>query len=245
MWPLIARALLGVSISLPLLATAVDQPAAFSTSKPGETLPTAWRLLTPPDRKAPDFSLAGDAGTTVLRADAQTAAGTLSHVLRNDLSVQPMLQWRWKVASTVEKADLTQKRGDDFAARVYVFFDVPLESLPFTTRMGINLARLLYGQDLPTAALCYVWDNKHPVGQVTQSAYTDRVRLLVLQSGNTKAGQWQAESRDLAADFKAAFGAEWKGAPPAVTGIAIGNDTDQTGERAVAWFGDLRFQARP
>jgi hypothetical protein len=31
---------------------------------------------------------------------------------------------------------------------------------------------------------------------------------------------------------------------PRVTGIAIGNDTDQTGESATAWFGDFRLEAR-
>ena len=44
-------------------------------------------------------------------------------------------------------------------------------------------------------------------------------------------------------DFKVAFGAEWKTDTPTITGIAIGNDTDQTGETAVAYFGDFTFSA--
>jgi hypothetical protein len=31
---------------------------------------------------------------------------------------------------------------------------------------------------------------------------------------------------------------------PRVTGIAVGNDTDQTGETVTAWFGDFRLEAR-
>lgn len=31
---------------------------------------------------------------------------------------------------------------------------------------------------------------------------------------------------------------------PAINGIAAGNDTDQTGERATAWFSDFRLEPR-
>ena len=67
------------------------------------------------------------------------------------------------------------------------------------------------------------------------------MRIIVLESGAEKTGQWVTEERDVAADFRAAYGHE----PPAVTGIAIGNDTDQTGETALAWFGDFSFGAKP
>jgi hypothetical protein len=42
------------------------------------------------------------------------------------------------------------------------------------------------------------------------------------------------------ADYRAAFGA---GAPlHDISGIAAGNDTDQTHESATAWFGDFRIE---
>jgi hypothetical protein len=60
-------------------------------------------------------------------------------------------------------------------------------------------------------------------------------------SGNGEAGRWQEERRDLASDFRTAFARD---AVPRVTGIAAGNDTDQTGESATAWFGDFRLERR-
>ena len=81
----------------------------------------------------------------------------------------------------------------------------------------------------------YVWDNRQPVGTVRPNAYTDRTRMWVLESGTARAGEWVTETRDLAADFRAAFGE----APPDLIGIAIATDTDNTGEHATAWFGDL------
>jgi hypothetical protein len=59
--------------------------------------------------------------------------------------------------------------------------------------------------------------------------------MIVLQSGPRRVGQWVSESRDVAADFRAAFGFE----APAVTGVAIGNDTDNTHERVTTWYGDI------
>lgn len=225
-------------------ATATE-PAAitpFSAAPPGAALPGGWRALSLPNLKSPEFRLEqDDAGTTVLRAEAQAAAGTIAFNVRADTHTTPLLTWRWKIDGVVEQADLKVKSGDDFAARVYVFFDVPVDSLSFATRTKIRLAKLLYGTEVPSAALCYVWDNKYPVGTSVWNPYTDRVRTIVLQSGNGKAGKWQSETRDLARDFEAAFALP----APAVTGIAIGNDTDQSGASAVAWFGDFSFKAKP
>jgi len=211
--------------------------------KPGDALPAGWVPLTLPKVAAPQVALVADEGVTVLRSIADAAAGTVTYPLGHDVPARPMLRWRWKVDRVVEKADLATKAGDDFAARVYVFFDVPAESLSVGHRLKIFLARNVYGREVPTAALCYVWDNRHAPGTTRWNPYTDRVRTVVLRSGG--AGAWAAESRDLEADFREAFGAGWAGPVPRVTGIAVGNDTDQTGERVTAWFGDFRLERRP
>ena len=117
------------------------------------------------------------------------------------------------------------------------FFDVPLDSLSFVERSKIRLARAVAGADVPTAALCYVWDNTHPVGHTQWSPYTNRVRIMVLQTGGANINKWMKESRDVAADFKAAFGFD----APAVTGVAVGNDTDNTDDNVTTWFGDVKF----
>lgn len=234
---------LAMLVALAQSATPAADPAPFSAMRPGEALPGAWSPLSLPRVPPPEFALVADEGVTVLRSRANAAAGTVAHALAHDVAVRPVLRWRWKVDRVVEKADLATKAGDDFAARVYVFFDVPAGSLPVGARLGIFLARNLYGASLPTAALCYVWDNRHPPGTTRWNPYTDRVRTVVLRSGAP--GAWAEESRDLEADFREAFGAEWKGPVPRVTGIAIGNDTDQTGERVTAWFGDFRLERRP
>jgi hypothetical protein len=213
----------------------------FSSGAPGPGLPPGWERLGLPDIRPPDFALVDDGGTTVLRVASADAAGSAAYRLAADAARTPMLSWRWKVDRVVAGADLARKEGDDFAARLYVTFDVPASSLPLAERARIRLARLVHGTELPTAAICYVWDNRHPVGTSAWNPYSSRVRMVVLRSGAAEAGRWARESRDVAADFRAAFGTE----PPAITGVAVSADTDQTHERVTAWFGDLRLEARP
>jgi hypothetical protein len=213
---------------------------SFSTMPPGDVLPTGWRKVMLPRVKHAEVILAADAGGAVLRVRSEDAAGSAAYPLREAVAPRATLAWRWKIDRVVEKANLETRRGDDFAARVYVFFDVPLESLPWGERLKLRLARLLHGEDLPVAGLCYVWDNRHAIGVIRPNPYAPRIRTFVLESGVEAAGQWVTERRDLDRDFIAAFGAQPSGVPR-VTGIAAGNDTDQTGESVVAWFGDFQL----
>jgi len=237
------------ALALAALATAAAAAwaqsaiAPFSGRATGGTLPEGWSERHVQRAPSPVYSLVDDGGTTVLQSLSEHAAGALVHEAAVDLQGTPWLAWRWKVDRVVAKAHLEERDGDDFAARVYVFFDMPLEAIPFAARWKIRLARLIYGDSVPAAALCYVWDNTHPAGTTAWNAYTDRVRMIVLQSGEAKAGQWVEERRDVAADFRAAFGSQYTGAVPPVAGVGVGNDTDQTGERVVARFGDVRFEA--
>jgi len=227
------------STSLGVVAAQL-MPVVFSAHPPSATLPAHYRVLTLPKIKPNQFSLVEAHGTTALKVESHDSAGSVALPFNVEPNDTPHLTWRWKINRAIERADTTKKAGDDYAARVYVFFDVPLESLSFTERTKIRLARLVAGSDVPTAALCYVWDNKLPVGTRHWSPYTNRVNVLSLQSGNAHANEWKEEKHDVAADFRASFGI----AAPRVIGVAVGSDTDQTGERITAWFGDVSFHAK-
>lgn len=210
----------------------------FSVSPTGSQLPPGWKHYPMSRHKTrAGVALIRDGGVTVLHIDANRGAGGIAHPLK--LPPEQRLSWRWKVDHSVANADLANKHGDDFAARVYVFFDVPASALTLGERLKLRMARMVMGHPLPRAALCYVWDNTHPVGTIAPNAYYGAVRSIVLQSGNANAGQWQNEHRDVAADFRAAFG---RPAPP-ITGVAVASDTDNTKGHVNAWFGDLTFSA--
>lgn len=232
------------AVALVLAGSALGSAATitlrFSATAPGLTLPPGWKVYAMSRHKpAAHMAIVRDGGDDVFRIEANHAAGAIAHLL--DIPATTSLSWRWKVNHSVAKANLSKKSGDDFAARVYVFFDVPRSRLSWLQRVKLDLASRTLGHVMPTAALCYVWDNHHPIGTMAPSPYFGEVKTIVLQSGNAHAGSWQLQRRDLAADFRAAFGR----AAPRVTGIALASDTDNTGGRVKAWFGDMTLVPAP
>ena len=157
-----------------------------------------------------------------------------------NLAVTPILCWRWLVDAPVARANMTRKSGDDYAARLYVAFDMPDSAMNAATRFKLGLARRLFGTAVPDAALNYVWDKRNPVGTRRKSPYTDRAELIVAETGVARAGRWQSERADVAADFARAF-ANQPGTP---IQLALASDTDNTASKARAAFADLHFVTR-
>ena len=203
--------------------------------------PTPWRVVRLDKRVPPTrYTVATIDGELAVEAVAVKSMALLARPLTVDLAATPMLCWRWRIDAPVAVADMRTKRGDDYAARVYVAFDIPDGELSGGTRFKLKLARGLFGQAVPDAALNYVWDNRNPVGTRAKSAYTDRAQLIVAETGAARAGRWVTEQADVAADFARAFG----GVSGRTTQIAIASDTDNTGSTARAGFADLHFVAR-
>ena len=179
-------------------------------------------------------------GVAAVEAQANGSMALLARPVDVDLARTPVLCWRWRVDAPLVRADMATKAGDDYAARVYLSFTVPADTLGFGTRLALGAARALRGDQVPDAAVNYVWDNRYEVGTTRPNAYTDRARMHVLRSGAAQAGQWVVEARDVVADFTRAFGH----APLRLTGLALASDTDNTGETARAGFAEFRFVER-
>lgn len=201
-------------------------------------LPPPWEVVQldrdiPPTR----YRLREWDGVAAVEAHAVKSMALLARPLDIDLAATPVLCWRWRIEAPLKTADMTTRGGDDYAARVYLSFDVPPATLGLGTRLALALARSLRGRQVPDAALNYIWDNRHAVGTWQSNAYSERARMRVQRSGAAFAGRWVDERRDVAADFREAFGH----APARLTGLAIASDTDNTGEEARAGFADFRF----
>ena len=202
--------------------------------------PAPWRVIQI-NRKVPPtrYRRATVAGVHAIEAQSQRSMALLARPISVNLSATPMLCWRWFVNAPVAKADMTKKSGDDYAARIYVAFDIPDARMSAGTRLKLRLARSLFGRDVPDAALNYVWDNRHSVGTSRRSPYTGQAQLIVAETGSGRGRQWVTERADVATDFAKAFGAAAKPIQ-----LAIASDTDNTGGTARAAFADIHFVDR-
>lgn len=153
-------------------------------------------------------------------------------VLRKEFDVRdyPRARWRWKISGVYERGDATSKAGDDYPIRVYVIFHYDPEKASFTEKIKYGLAKTFYGEYPPLASLNYIWANRRHDRRVLTSPYTDRSKLIILQSGGEQAGEWVEEDVNMLADYQEAFGAE----PPGRARIAVMNDADNTGESSVS-----------
>lgn len=201
-------------------------------------IPAPWQVEQI-DKKIPAtrYQLRHWDGVNAVEANADASMALLGRPLTVDLEKTPILCWRWRVDHVLKGADMRTKAGDDYAARVYLTFRIPPDQLGFGTRAKLALARSIYGDQVPDAAINYVWDNVHPPETLMNNAYTDRARMIVVRSGEREAGRWVMEQRDVQADFQRAFGS-LRGQ---LSGLAIAVDTDNTREKARAGFAEFRF----
>ena len=95
-------------------------------------------------------------------------------------------------------------------------------------------------QEFPYALLMYIWENRAPVGSVIENLHTSRIRMIVVDSGDANLGQWREEVRNVYEDFRRAFGEE----PTLIKSVGIMTDSDNTGEEAEAYYGDISFLRR-
>ncbi|QQS53628.1 MAG: DUF3047 domain-containing protein [Candidatus Competibacteraceae bacterium] len=167
------------------------------------------------------YTFDGKSGQRALFADSRGGASGLYREIRVDLKRTPFLNWSWRVDRVLEGVDERGKAGDDYPARVYV---VVSGGLAFWK----------------TRSLVYVWASGQPMGATWNNAYTSNARVMALRSGMRDAGRWVSEKRDIRADFQQLFGEEID----AIDAVALMTDTDNSGQSATAWYGDIVFTAR-
>lgn len=239
----LGRPVLGLLLAQ-LLGAQVAQAQAASAQllSPSWGDEAGWREMRLGAQLPPNQFTALPASATaaaVLRVSSNASMSLWARPLQADLARTPVLCWRWRISAPLVQADMARKAGDDYAARLYVAFQVPPKALGWATRAQLAIARQLYGPGVPDAALNYVWDNRHPEGHRAPNAYTAQAQMVVQRSGPKLASQWVQERRDLRRDAQA-----WlpPGAQP--VSIAVTADTDNTGEAVVAEFAELKLVAQ-
>ncbi len=183
------------------------------------------------------YTVATDGGRSVLRGSADGSASLYVAALKPAASTAMSLSWEWKTGALVPGADNRDKSREDAPLRVLVAFDGDVATLPEEEQTRFKRAKSLSGRQPPYAVLMYLWTDHVPVGTVIPSAHTSQVRMMAVASGAGGLGNWQAVTRNLAEDYRRAYGAE----PGPLLGVAVMTDTDNTRTQAVGEYAGLRI----
>jgi hypothetical protein len=212
----------------------------FSQIPVDQTIPQGWEpLIFKKIDRHTRYDLISDAGETIVRAQSDNSASGLIRRRRIDPKKFPIIQWRWKIDNVYEKGDVNKKSGDDYPARIYIAFEYDPKRVGLWEKAKFGTVKALYGEYPPIAAINYIWASKAPPGTRVPNPYVDRVKMVVVESGAAKVGQWITEERNIYQDYLNMFGEE----PPVISGVAIMTDSDNTGEAGAAYYGDILFKA--
>jgi hypothetical protein len=192
-----------------------------------------WHAVPLPGKQATRYAWAEKDGRPALAAEAERSASMWRRRVERPPQTLGKVRFSWWVDGVVDRASVADVDNEDAAARVLFGFAGDVSRLPARTRMMFELAQALTGEAPPYATLMYVWDAKLPVGSVIVNPRTDRIRKIVVDSGEGELRRWRDHERDLLADFRLAFGEE----PGPLVSIALMTDSDNTRSSKRAWYG--------
>lgn len=219
---------------------AVVEVARFSRLKAGAPLPAGWYPWgLQSGRRATEYRLVGSASGTVLEGFADRAATGLYRKIRVSPQRQPLLEWEWRIDERVLGAGKRLDALDDSPARIVVSFHGDPDKLDFDQRVKLRLAKAVAGEALPYAMLIYTWSKDLPVNTVLPHPQIERIRMIVVESGADRVGQWVPFRRHVVEDFRRAYGEE----PGDIVAVGVLTDSDNTQQVSRAQYGDISFRA--
>lgn len=208
--------------------------ACVSVPSPGP----GWHPHGLPGKASTAYRWTTKDGLGAWHAVAHRSASLMRRLLPADQATPSRVQFSWWVDELIATADIRQPESDDASVRVIFAFDGDRSKLSMRNRMLSEMAQALTGEPMPYATLVYAWDGRAPLDEVVVSQRSDRIRTLVVESGQGHLKQWRHYQRDLTADFRRAFGEE----PGRLVGMAVMTDADNTGSQAEAWYGDIHLR---
>lgn len=167
-----------------------------------------------------NYQLDNIEGKTVLSAYSDNSASGLYKEIRVDLNKTPYLNWSWRIDSRLSNLNEHDKKGDDYAARLYV----------------VKKHSVLFWK---TKALNYVWSSNQNKLSYWDNAYTSQSKMFAIRGKENNIKQWYQEKRNVKEDLKRLFNEEVDN----IDVVAIMTDTDNSKLSAQAFYGDIYFSS--
>ncbi len=218
--------------ALALLAGCASAPVSPPPAAEG------WQALALPGKKPTLYHWTEKDGRQALEASSERSASIWRKRLDPALVNIGEVSFSWWTQGLIAGANVADIDHEDAVARVIFGFAGDVDKLPLRTRMKFELAQALTGEAPPYATLMYVWDSKLPVGTVVINPRSDRIRKIVVDSGPAELRRWRDHRRNLADDFRLAFGE----APGALTSMAVMTDSDNNRSSAHTWYGPVELK---
>lgn len=187
-----------------------------SASWDAGSVPAGWQIKT--IRGRPEISACKDDEAACVHLKSVKSSLALERGVDIDPAEMPYLTWRWKVSQLPAGGDFRRAATDDQAAQVLVAF-------------------------ADRRVLTYIWDTTAPKGTTANASSIPLLHVfaVVCQSGTAALNHWIAESRNVAADYKQAYGKP----VPHVKGIRLQVNSQHTGSSAESYFGEVAFRSTP
>ena len=206
-----------------------------------DTEDNKWEKLTLPKKDHTEYTLITDGDEPHIKAVSNNSASGWKYKVDIDPKEYPIIEWRWKVDGVLKEGDMTEKDGDDYAARIYITYEYSRKDLPLGERIKYGSMKTFTDFDIPLRSMNYVWANVVDTGKVQENVYTNWVNMVAIESGDKKAGEWITSTANVYDTYKDAFEEE----PKNITGVAIMTDSDNSKGSATAYYGDIVFKKAP
>ena len=160
-------------------------------------------------------------GQMVLEGMSKASASGLIKPIEVDIESYPYINWSWMATRIMMDNDEMIKKGDDFPARLFILIS----------------GDVLFGDP---RALNYVWSRNQRVGSSWPNPFTENATMLAVESGSARLNQWIFYKRNVKEDLKRYLEVD----ASTTVAVALMVDTDNTGQEARSYFGDIFFSSK-
>ena len=166
------------------------------------------------------WSFGSNENGNFIRAEAEGTGSGLGKEILIDLNKTPFINITWKVETNLKGIVEQSKKGHDYAARVFV-----------VKKTGSTA--------LSNRAVNYVFSSNNKVGENWRSPYTKKSIDYVLATTLINNNEWVSVKANVKEDFKKLHDLEVS----ELNGIAIMTDTDNSKQKAVAYYQNIYFSS--
>ena len=166
------------------------------------------------------YSVNSNENGNYLKAVADNAASGLGKEIKINLNKTPFINITWKVQKDLKGIKENNKKGHDFAARVFA-----------VKKTGAT--------PLSNRAINYVFSSNSDIGLNWPSPYTKKSMDNVLSTTKENLNQWVTVKANVKEDFKKFHNLDVN----ELDGLAIMADTDNSKMKSVAYFQNIYFSA--